>query len=141
MFDVVLVGADDSTTARRAVEAATEIAVMSSGTLHIMTAFNPGKRVDASQTREFQHLSTESDSDALLQSLSFIAKKRGLVPVLHAAKGDAADVLIEKAKEINADLVVVGNRGMKGVGRVLGSIPNSVAHGSPCSVLIFDTTD
>lgn len=141
MFDVVVVGADDSTTARRAVEVATEIAVMSSGTLHIMTAFNPGKRVDASQTREFQHLSTERDSDALLQRLSFIAQKRGLAPVLHAAKGDGADALVEKAKEINADFVVVGSRGTKGVGRVLGRIPNSEAHGSPCSVLIFGPTD
>jgi len=34
---------------------------------------------------------------------------------------------------------VVGNRGMKGVRRVLGSVPNSVAHGAHCSVLILDT--
>ena len=141
MFDVVLVGTGDSTTARRAVEPRPRSRWMSGGTLHIVTAFNPGKRVDASQFREFPHLSAGSDSDALLQCLSFIAQKRDLAPVLHAAKGDAADVLIEKAEEINADLVVVGDRGMKGVGRVLGSIPNSVAHGSTCSVLIIDTTD
>jgi nucleotide-binding universal stress UspA family protein len=28
---------------------------------------------------------------------------------------------------------------MKGVQRVLGSIPNSIAHNAPCSVLIVDT--
>jgi nucleotide-binding universal stress UspA family protein len=28
---------------------------------------------------------------------------------------------------------------MKGAGRVLGSVPNSIAHHAPCSVLIVDT--
>ena len=43
--------------------------------------------------------------------------------------------------EPRPDLIVVGNKGMKGVRRVLGSVPNSVAHGAACSVLIVDTTD
>ena len=43
------------------------------------------------------------------------------------------------ADHVGADLIVVGNRGMKGVRRVLGSVPNSVAHSANCSVLIVDT--
>ena len=43
------------------------------------------------------------------------------------------------ADRIGADLIVVGNKGMKGVRRVLGSVPNSVAHQANCSVLIVDT--
>jgi hypothetical protein len=43
------------------------------------------------------------------------------------------------AEEVGATLVVVGNKGMKGVRRVLGSVPNAVAHKAPCSVLIVDT--
>ena len=39
MFKVVVVGADDSITARRAVEAAAEISQISGGVLHIVTAF------------------------------------------------------------------------------------------------------
>jgi nucleotide-binding universal stress UspA family protein len=35
----------------------------------------------------------------------------------------------------------VGNRGMKGVHRVLGSVPNSVAHGANYSVAIIDTSE
>jgi nucleotide-binding universal stress UspA family protein len=30
---------------------------------------------------------------------------------------------------------------MKGARRVLGSVPNSVAHGADCSVAIIDTTE
>jgi len=38
------------------------------------------------------------------------------------------------------DLIVVGNKGMRGVKRVLGSVPNAVAHSASCSVLIVATT-
>jgi nucleotide-binding universal stress UspA family protein len=140
MFDVVLVGADGSETARRAVEAACEICAMSKGTLHIVTAFDQ-QSVVGGDAHEFKNVVNEDDGQALLQTLSFIAKRHGVEPVLHGAKGDPSNILIAKAEEVGADLVVVGNRGMKGVRRVLGSVPNSVAHGANCSVLIVDTTE
>jgi nucleotide-binding universal stress UspA family protein len=40
---------------------------------------------------------------------------------------------------VHAELIVVGNRGMTGARRLLGSVPNSVAHRAPCSVLIVHT--
>lgn len=141
MFDVVVVGADDSATAHRAVEAATGIALMSGGSLHIVSAYGPTSYADSAVPDEFKHVNSEGDVDALLQVLSFIAKKRGIDPVLHAVKGSVADVLLNKAEQLGADLIVVGNRGMKGVRRVLGSVPNSVAHGAHCSVAIIDTTE
>jgi nucleotide-binding universal stress UspA family protein len=141
MFNVVVVGADGSETARRAVETASDLAAASEGTLHIVTAYDPKSYAKSSLPTEFQNLSSESDVDALLQTLSFIAKKRGLEPVLHGGTGDPAEVIVQRAEKVGADLVVVGNRGMKGVRRVLGSVPNSVAHGAPCSVLIVDTTE
>jgi nucleotide-binding universal stress UspA family protein len=140
MFDVVLVGADGSETARRAVEAACEICAMSKGQLHIVTAFDQ-LSVVGGDAHEFKNVINVDDGQALLQTLSFIAKKHGVEPILHGSKGDPSDILIAKADEVGADLVVVGNRGMKGVRRVLGSVPNSVAHGANCSVLIVDTTE
>jgi nucleotide-binding universal stress UspA family protein len=141
MFDIVLVGADDSSTARRAVEAAVALVELSHGTLHILTAFE-SKPFDASALpAEYKTIGQESGPDALLQSLSFIASTKGIEPVMHASKEDPGHALIKIAEEIDADLIVVGNRGMKGARRVLGSIPNSVAHGASCSVLIVDTTD
>lgn len=141
MFNVVLVGADNTPTARRAVEEATQVAVMSKGTLHIVTAHQKSPFVESDDRHEFKNVSTDDDGNALLQEFAFIAKKYGVDAVLHYAKGDATDVLLAKAEEIKADLVVVGNRGMRGVHRVLGSVPNSVAHRATCSVLIVDTTD
>ena len=141
MFDKILVGADDSATALRAVEAAAEIAVMSKGVLHIASADAP-KTFKADSTGErFEALDTAGVVDSLLQVLSFIAKKYGIEPILHPVHGDPADALVRVADEIGADLIVVGNRGMKGARRLLGSVPNSVAHSANCSVLIVDTTE
>jgi len=59
----------------------------------------------------------------------------------HPTSGDPCDALIAVAQDVDADLIVVGSRGMTGVKRfVLGSVPNKIAHHAPCSVLIVDTS-
>ena len=42
------------------------------------------------------------------------------------------------AEEVGADLLVIGNKGMKR--RVLGSVPNTVTHKASCSVMVVKTT-
>ena len=46
-------------------------------------------------------------------------------------------MICEIAEDQNADVIVVGNKGMQR--RILGSVPNSVSHKAPCSVLIVKT--
>jgi nucleotide-binding universal stress UspA family protein len=72
-------------------------------------------------------------------NLSKIAEERGLNAIIHPATGKPAEVVVRVAEREQADLVVVGNKGMKGARRVLGSVPNSVAHSAHCSVLVVDT--
>ncbi|HEY1762750.1 MAG TPA: universal stress protein [Acidimicrobiales bacterium] len=140
MFKVIVVGADGSPTARRAIEAAAELAAMSEGTLHIVSAYE-SKNISASDLpAEFKHVNPEGEVQALLQELSFVAKNKGTEPVLHSVTGAPAEAIISTAERLNADLIVVGNKGMRGARRVLGSVPNSVAHGANCSVAIIDTT-
>jgi nucleotide-binding universal stress UspA family protein len=55
-----------------------------------------------------------------------------------ASEGDPAEVLCKYAAEHDAEVLVVGNKGMHR--RILGSVPNSVAHKAPCSVLVVKTT-
>jgi nucleotide-binding universal stress UspA family protein len=44
------------------------------------------------------------------------------------------------ADDVQADLLVVGSRGMTGPARfLLGSVPNRCAHHATCSVLIIRT--
>src|SRR4051794_32162569 len=44
----------------------------------------------------------------------------------HSLRGDPASALLDVADRTQADLILVGNRGM--ARRVLGSVPNTVAH-------------
>jgi len=141
MFNFVVVGADDSPTARRAIEAAAEIVRMSGGVLHLVTAFDIKTRSESSLPSEFRNLGTDGEGEAALQSLSFVATNLGVDPVLHLVAGDPSEVIVTTADKVNADLIVVGNRGMKGARRVLGSVANSVAHDANCSVAIIDTTE
>ncbi|HXF72532.1 MAG TPA: universal stress protein [Actinomycetota bacterium] len=58
-----------------------------------------------------------------------------------ALEGDPAERIVETAERVGADLVVVGNRGMAGVRRFLGSVPNEVAHRAATDVLVVKTVD
>ena len=58
----------------------------------------------------------------------------------HALPGDPTKAILSIAKKVDADLIVVGNKGMKGKGQFLGSVTNDIAHQAPCAVLIVSTT-
>ncbi|MGO4435355.1 universal stress protein, partial [Paenarthrobacter sp. RAF9] len=56
-----------------------------------------------------------------------------------AARGKPGEALVKEAEMQDARLIVVGNRRMQGLGRVLGSVANTVAHTAPCDVYIAKT--
>lgn len=51
-------------------------------------------------------------------------------------RGSPDQQITEKAKEWNADLIVVGSHGRGFWGRLLGSVSNGVMHHAPCSVMV-----
>ncbi len=133
MFNTIVVGTDGSATSRQAVVAAVNLAGQNGAALHIVSSF-PVLRHPQGGYSDPEHAAAP-----VLDEFSGIARDAGIEPTLHPTSGSPADDLLRVAGEVDADLVVVGNKGMKGAGRVLGSIPNTVAHKAPCSVLIFDS--
>ncbi len=141
MYNVVVVGADDSPTALEAFTAAVEFAKMSGGTLHIVTAYKPKPTGGSDLPDEFRYsMASTGDADVLLRRLAELAGAEGVASEVHAVTDDPADAIVGVADREGADLIVVGNKGMKGARRVLGSVPNTVAHRATCSVLILPTT-
>jgi nucleotide-binding universal stress UspA family protein len=60
---------------------------------------------------------------------------------IHPREGDPADAILVVAEEVNADLIVVGNKGMTGARRfLLGSVPNKISHHAQSGVYIVRTT-
>jgi nucleotide-binding universal stress UspA family protein len=140
MFETVVVGADGSASAAEAVQQAIDLVKLTGGQLHIVSAYRP-QQMKVSGGDEFaRSLDTGEVADSVLADLASRARSAGVDVKIHGKAGAPADAICEVAAEVGADLIIVGNKGMKGVRRVLGSVPNSVAHQAPCSVLIAATT-
>jgi nucleotide-binding universal stress UspA family protein len=140
VFETVVVGADGSATAAEAVRVATELVKLTGGRLHIVTAYKPQQLRSAAGEEFSKSLSTGDVAESVLADLASRARSNGVEVQTHQKDGDPADAICEVAAQVKADLIVVGNKGMTGVRRVLGSVPNSVAHQAPCAVLIAFTT-
>ena len=138
MFETVVVGADASDTATEAVRQAIELVKLTGGKLHIVSAYRP-QALSAGGGEE-QGLESGDLAESVLADHASRARAAGVASETHARSGAPAEAIVEVATEVKADLIVVGNKGMIGVRRVLGSVPNSVAHHAPCSVLIAFTT-
>jgi nucleotide-binding universal stress UspA family protein len=147
MFNTIVVGTDGSETAAQAVREAVDMASALGAKLELVTAYAPvgeqrlrAERRDAPADVRWA-TNPRQEVEASLADAAEDAEAAGVGVTKHARQGDAADVIIEVAEERNADLVIVGNKGMTGAKRfLLGSVPNKVSHHAPCSVLIVRTT-
>ena len=143
MLRTIAVGTDGSETAAKAVDFAIEMAERYGSRLVIASSYTPvpedrlaKEQADAPQEIQWS-INPMEDVDATLREVEEKAKERGVKTVAEARQGDPADVLCEIAEQHEADVLIVGNKGMHR--RILGSVPNSVSHKAPCSVLIVKT--
>ncbi len=140
MSGIIVVGVDGSPTAKKAAEKAHSLAKALGAGLHVISAF------DKDRTEVFGSGSDQiiiSDADGAEYVARKVAESLGReVSVTYsAARGKPADALINEAARLNAQMIVVGNRRMLGIARVLGSVANSVAHNASCDVYIANTYD
>jgi nucleotide-binding universal stress UspA family protein len=142
MLSTVAVGTDGSATASEAVAMAVELARRFEARLVLLSAFKDSGGVPQAQTGSAAELEwTVSSSARVRESLSRTEnelRRQGLDCTTRAEAGDPADVLVQLALDCEADLLVIGNKGMER--RVLGSVPNTVTHKASCSVLVVKTT-
>jgi nucleotide-binding universal stress UspA family protein len=144
MIQTIAVGTDGSDTADKAVEFALGLAEKFGAKVVIASSYRPvsedkvrKEQRDAPEDIQWSINPTEA-VDSTLKKVEERARDRGLETTSEAREGDPADVLCTIAEQHGADLLVVGNKGMQR--RVLGSVPNSVSHKAPCSVVIVKTT-
>jgi nucleotide-binding universal stress UspA family protein len=147
MFRSIVVGTDGSETAGKAVQEAIDLAKTVGASVYVVSAYEPvpqGRlREEARQAPEDLQwmINPREDVDATLSVAADEVRGAGLDVETFAREGDPADAILDVAEEREADLIVVGNKGMTGARRfLLGSVPNKVSHHAPCSVLIVRTT-
>jgi nucleotide-binding universal stress UspA family protein len=140
VFKTIVVGTDGTETADRAVARAAELAAMAGAHLHVVSAYRPAPvRVGDGSAAEEWAVGSDYGADAVLQRTVARLRGDGISVEEHAPKGDPADGVVAVAARENADLIVIGSKGMQGKRRLLGSVPNKVSHQAPCDVLIVKT--
>jgi nucleotide-binding universal stress UspA family protein len=146
-IQTIVVGTDGSPTATEAVRQAAELAQSLGARLYLVSAYEPvpeGRLRDERQQvpDDLQWMiNPREDVDNALRTGAETLQQSGLEVKTFAREGDPADAILDVAEEQNADLIVVGNKGMTGAKRfLLGSVPNKVSHHAPCSVMIIRTT-
>jgi nucleotide-binding universal stress UspA family protein len=144
MYKSIVVGTDGSPTADLALERAVELAGAFSATLHVVSAYEPaparvGGNPAPAEAAEWS-ISPHFKVDAVLERAAGIGQGGGVEIHPHGPRGDAASAILSVAQREQADLIVLGSRGMQGARRVLGSVPNTVSHKATCDVLIVQTT-
>jgi nucleotide-binding universal stress UspA family protein len=146
MFSNIVVGTDGSQTAKLAVSVAAELAKQHGAVLHVVNAYKvPTGGVGVVQAGPVAVADQQAGAGMLEEASRAVlveaTKATGEVKVeTHSERGAPADVVIEVAEKTGAELIVVGSKGMRGARRMIGSVPNSVAHRAPCHVLIAKTT-
>jgi nucleotide-binding universal stress UspA family protein len=141
MLSTIAVGTDGTATASKAVEAAAEIAQRFEAKLVLLSAAQDLRRTVA-RSGQSEEVQWATNPDSVLREMLSRTEQdmrdRNIECTTLIDEGDPADVLTRLAEDCNADLLVIGNRGMHR--RVLGSVPNSVTHKAPCSVYVVKTT-
>lgn len=134
----IVVGVSEAETSKTAGRRAFEIAERFGATVHVVTAVELAETVSIDVGSErYQY----DDIDAAATAIQRFVES--LAPTVEwrivASEAKPAKALLEVAREVGADLIVVGNVRMQGIGRVLGSVGSDVLRQAPCSVLIVKT--
>jgi nucleotide-binding universal stress UspA family protein len=141
MISTVAVGVDGSGTAAQAAEMAIDVARRFGAKVVLLSALRDSSAPDAPGVENVE-LDWASNPSArvrhVLESIESRLRAEGLECTTRVDEGEPGAVLVRLAEECGADLLVVGSKGMQR--RVLGSVPNTVAHKAPCSVLVVKTT-
>lgn len=143
-FKTILLTSDLSENADAAAPYAVELATRFGGTIHLVHVFedaafyaaaaaSEGMMVDSSDWIAASLRDREKKLGELSQKLA-ISSRIPVKPVMR--QGHAATEIVEAAKSLNADCVVIATHGRTGLSHlVFGSVAERVVRLSPCPVL------
>jgi nucleotide-binding universal stress UspA family protein len=141
MSGIIVVGVDGSETALKAAQTAAGLAASMGATLHVVSAFDSDRTEVFGSGSDQWIVSDAGEAEKVARTVADSLRSGDLQVTFSAARGKPAEALINEAERRGAQMIVVGNRRMRGIGRVLGSVANSVAHSAPCDVYIAKTDE
>ena len=137
----IVVGTDGSEPADEAVRQATDMASREGARLHLVTAY-PDPQILRERTTgtgggAYTIVDLREVAESLVQRAARDALSKGVEVETHVREGQPAEVIIDVANQEQADLIVVGSRGLTGIKRyLLGSVSSKVSEHAHCNVMI-----
>jgi universal stress protein A len=143
-INTILVATDFSENAQNAFHRACDLARQTGAGIHLLhvqdesalrTAIKEGLFADVSDDRALEAVVSNLNERRLSEMMAGIDRSEIRIEPL-TRRGDPKVVITDYAGEINADIAVVGRRGVSLMERVVGSIAESIIRKSPCPVLV-----
>ncbi|MBC9226497.1 universal stress protein [Aeromicrobium sp. 636] len=140
-MSTILVGVDGNEPSIHAATRAADLAKALGAELVVVCAFSNTEEVRYGDESHPHKLSASDAARALatqaVEKISASAPDVTITP--RAEYGKPGAVLVQLADDLDATLIVVGNKRVQGVARVLGSIATDVARHAPCDVYVAHT--
>jgi nucleotide-binding universal stress UspA family protein len=146
VFKTLLVAYDGSEFSREALKTAVANAPLWDATVHAVYVVNPryyastivDPQIGVVEPRSKHWLQMlEREAEEMLEEATQIASDGGVTIVPHVVIGDPRDEILDTAKEIGADLIILGSAGKGRTKRfLLGSVSTSVVTESPIATLV-----
>ncbi|NJL53607.1 MAG: universal stress protein [Hydrococcus sp. SU_1_0] len=153
MYQRILVAVDNTELSQQAFQKALSLAQAFTANLHIINVLSP-LRAEYQDTTSLafsgsyypdtlndvmqeEWVNIQEIGWNLLQSLEEKAKQQGIKVEITQQIGQPEQEITDFARNWQADLIVIGSHGRKGISEFLfGSVSNYVSHHVPCSVLL-----
>lgn len=140
MTGLIIVGVDGSPTASQAAQTAADLAVSTNASLHVICSYDRDRVEEIVGEGSDRWLLSSSDQAARIAAdVAASLNADGVEVSSAAAAGKPGEALVHEAERLEATLIVVGNKRVQGISRVLGSVAAAVAQHAPCDVYIAKT--
>lgn len=143
-IQTILVPVDFSEYSNVAFETAYDLALQLGSKMHVLHVQDESTLRIAIKEELFGQCSTDEEVQAAVEHLTeerfskMLSSADGSkVAIQHLSRrGDSDREIVSYAREIEADMIVIGRRGAGIVSAVLGTVAESVIKKSPCPVLV-----
>lgn len=140
MFSHIIVAWDGSDHARRAFEYGVEISTRFEARLQLVSVARHAEHAETQDERQDSRRQARRFYESAAADLIASAEKRGVrADLILVEGGHPAEAIVDTARKVGADLIVVGRHGLSGVTRFLiGSVSDRIARYAHCPVLLID---